>query len=236
MRAGVGSKYQLMLDANQLSRLGLAATFRGEVFPLAQQLVSQWSGGSSRQLAIAPADSQLALRNFRWRFSTATVAQDGAFSTFTGYQRLLMLRGHGAVKLSVAQQQFTLCNEAYLARFSGSAETSAQLLDGPVEDLNLIVAPDLQAGLSRLTLSQCHGRRWSAPAAKRLWLLLANTALTIRHLEQTFQLAQGDVAVLPAHFDVECLALDLVRQPAALQSPPLNETLAWLGWLSIASA
>ncbi|MBU1439508.1 MAG: HutD family protein, partial [Gammaproteobacteria bacterium] len=63
-----------------------------QLISAAQMPVSQWAGGSTRQLAIYPADATVAAQNFHWRFSSATVLQDGAFTAFPKHQRLLALR------------------------------------------------------------------------------------------------------------------------------------------------
>lgn len=217
-------------SAAELQLFGLPADFSGLILRQAEQTVSHWAGGSTRQLAIAPLHSELAQRNFRWRFSTASVEQDGAFSTFAGYQRLLMLREGHALQLSVEQHQLQLNGPAYLARFNGAANTMGRLLAGPVSDLNLIFANDLQGGLCRLTRASLDDEQyWQAGAKPRLWLILANTPLTITGRDQHWQLQAGDVAVLPGGFR---LALNTVPADAAPGPVTGNDTLAWLGWLS----
>ena len=66
-----------------------------QITPAAAMPVSQWAGGETRQLAIFPQSATVAAQDFQWRFSSATVLQDGAFTQFPKHQRLLALR-HGA--------------------------------------------------------------------------------------------------------------------------------------------
>lgn len=215
-----------------LQSLGLPADFAGVVWRQAEQTVSHWSGGSTRQLAIAPADSELALRNFRWRFSSASVEQDGAFSAFAGYQRLLMLRDSVGLQLVVDQHQLQLAAPSYLARFSGNAQTYGRLTAGPVTDLNLIFANDLQGGLGRVTRLHWPDCQlcWQAPAQPRLWLILANTALTVQQEHRMWQLLQGDLAVVAGRFSLLQPESPLHEVVSAEVSPA--HSLAWLGWLS----
>lgn len=218
------------LTAVALQSLGLPADFSAVILRQAEQTVSHWSGGSTRQLAIAPADSELAQRNFRWRFSAASVEQDGAFSAFAGYQRLLMLREGYGLQLTVEQHQLQLNGPTYLARFSGSASTTGRLLAGPVGDLNLIFASDLQGGLSRLIHPQClDGEQfWQGIEQARLWLILANRPLTLTLPDQQWQLQRGDVAVLHGWFSLTPAAKPATAEPEQIGD---DETLGWLGWL-----
>ena len=55
-------------------------------------------GGTTQEVACNPGGSSAA---FDWRLSLADVGQDGAFSAFTGYQRILtVLEGRG-IELTV---------------------------------------------------------------------------------------------------------------------------------------
>lgn len=53
---------------------------------------SEWSGGTTTQLAIYPPDSDYGLRNFMWRVSTARVeADESVFTPLPGIHRHLMI-------------------------------------------------------------------------------------------------------------------------------------------------
>lgn len=170
-----------------------------EIIDVAAQQVTEWAGGSSRQLCISPEDSSLAARNFRWRFSTADVNASGAFSDFSGYQRYLAIRaGHG-LRLTVDAHQMQLATPSYVAVFAGHASTSGELVDGPVRDINLIVRLD-EAGkalvdteLLPLTLSSEPVLLTRSHA--RLWLVYADvTAVTVQVGDMRKVVAQGAVA------------------------------------------
>lgn len=94
-------------------------------------------GGSTVELAISPADA--GLEDFAWRISTAQVAVDGAFSSFPGIDRsLAVLAGNGVCLQRADGQRETLLSGDVIAVFSGEEAISAQLLDGPITDLNLM--------------------------------------------------------------------------------------------------
>ncbi|MFZ5352831.1 MAG: HutD family protein [Bacillota bacterium] len=58
-----------------------------------QQLrTKSWSGGTTTQLAIHPADSEYEKRNFTWRLSTAVIeVEESQFTDLPGYKRILMI-------------------------------------------------------------------------------------------------------------------------------------------------
>lgn len=94
-------------------------------------------GGTTVELAISPADADL--EDFAWRISTAQVAVDGAFSSFPGIDRsLTVLAGDGMCLQHADGRRETLLSGDAIAVFSGEEAISAQLLDGPITDLNLM--------------------------------------------------------------------------------------------------
>ena len=94
-------------------------------------------GGTTVELAISPADA--GLEDFAWRISTAQVAVDGAFSSFPGIDRsLAVLAGNGVCLQRADGRRETLLSDDAIAVFSGEEVISAQLLDGPITDLNLM--------------------------------------------------------------------------------------------------
>ncbi|MCW1938564.1 HutD family protein [Pseudomonas sp. MDMC_285] len=94
-------------------------------------------GGTTVELAISPADA--GLEGFAWRISTAQVAVDGAFSSFPGIDRsLAVLAGDGmCLQRADGRREMLLSGDA-IAVFRGEEAISAQLLGGPITDLNLM--------------------------------------------------------------------------------------------------
>lgn len=94
-------------------------------------------GGETREVAVSPPGSSL--ETLDWRVSLATVAEHGPFSVFNGVQRTLcVIRGAG-IQLHVGDHPpapLYVTSEPYT--FDGEASTSARLIDGPIEDLNVM--------------------------------------------------------------------------------------------------
>lgn len=131
--------------------------WRSVRFPFAEQRVVPWrnGGGSTREVAIEPAGATVAT-GFVWRISVASVAADGPFSAFPGVDRCLWLvRGTGMV-LEVGgapPARVVLDRPGQRYDFAGETPIVARLLDGPNEDLNVMVARDrasVQADLHEL--------------------------------------------------------------------------------------
>jgi uncharacterized protein len=94
-------------------------------------------GGVTREIAVSPAGATL--ETLDWRVSLATVAEDGPFSVFKGVQRTLcVIRGAG-IQLQAGDRapvDLYVASEPYA--FDGEAATGARLIDGPIEDLNVM--------------------------------------------------------------------------------------------------
>jgi environmental stress-induced protein Ves len=74
-----------------------------------------------------------------WRISMATVSSDGPFSHFAGYDRILVLIEGAGLRLDHQDGTEHCLTSAYqLAIFSGDVATHATLIDGPVQDFNVI--------------------------------------------------------------------------------------------------
>jgi hypothetical protein len=94
-------------------------------------------GGETMEIAIAPPDA--ALDAFAWRISMARVAVDGPFSRFPGIDRTLMILDGGGVRLAIdgsASVDLTAASDPL--SFPGDVAASANLLVGPVTDLNVM--------------------------------------------------------------------------------------------------
>ncbi|MBU2179664.1 MAG: HutD family protein, partial [Gammaproteobacteria bacterium] len=143
-----------------------------------------------------PVDATVAAQNFHWRFSSATVLQDGAFTAFPKHQRLLALRQGAGFVLQVDDQQQQLCSPQHLLRFSGNAVSSATLTAGPVVDINLMFNASLQANMwsQRLTGDYLS---WPGPLFAGATLLIyadeAEVEVCLQAGEAPLLLAQGDM-------------------------------------------
>lgn len=175
-----------------------------ELITTEQQSVTAWAGGTTRELAISPAGSSLAARDFHWRFSSADVNASGAFSDFTGYQRYLAIRAGAGLQLRVDAHQMTLSSPRYVAVFAGHASTHGELVAGAVRDVNLIVrlTDDTSAGLRDvefLPLQVPAEPLWLSRTQPRLWLVYADQGpLQLQVDGQQVDVAQGMVAKITA--------------------------------------
>lgn len=119
--------------------------------PLHYQIIKQdsylrmpWKNGLGETLEIQRHDDEQGLR---FRISQASVKDDGVFSDFSGLHRtLVLLSGNGMLlshrNASSENDETTehqLTTPLDMARFSGGDETHARLINGVIEDLNIMV-------------------------------------------------------------------------------------------------
>ena len=94
-------------------------------------------GGSTTQLAIAPAGATL--DDFDWRISSARVETVGPFSAFPGIDRSLAVLNGGALLLRPQDGQPTLLGaDGASFAFPGEQAVDAALPAGPVIDFNVM--------------------------------------------------------------------------------------------------
>lgn len=150
-------------------------------------------GGTTVELAISPADA--GLEDFAWRISTAQVAVDGAFSSFPGIDRnLAVLAGDGmCLQHADGRREMLLSGDA-IAVFRGEEAISAQLLGGPITDLNLMT----RRGVWKHELQLLEWQGEQALQNDAEILLLWNAAPEALH----YQLPEGGQQVLAAHSGV----------------------------------
>ncbi|HBM16805.1 MAG TPA: hypothetical protein DD381_10750 [Lentisphaeria bacterium] len=76
---------------------------------------------------------------FMWRISSAPVTEDGEFSDFSGYDRILVLLEGNGIELSHSDGKTDILKSPFeCALFSGDLKTYARLTDGPIRDFNVI--------------------------------------------------------------------------------------------------
>ena len=99
-------------------------------------VTSQWSGGETRQLAIAPAGAVYADRDFLWRISSATVdLEESVFTALPDYDRYIATL-KGSIRVSHnGGEELTLVPYA-IHRFDGGADTQSW---GQCVDFNLML-------------------------------------------------------------------------------------------------
>lgn len=121
--------------------------------------------GVTSEIAREPADDS---RPFVWRLSVADIKEDGPFSLFAGYQRVIStLTGAGMVLTVDGEKSGPLLKYQPFA-FSGEAAVTSELIDGPIRDFNLIYRPDL--GRARLEWLEVNSRRIFCSQADQLFI------------------------------------------------------------------
>ncbi len=92
-------------------------------------------GGETVEIAISPADASLDA--FDWRVSMAHVASSGPFSRFPGVDRTLVVLAGTGIRLKVAGRgAVSIDRETPPFVFSGDQPAEADLIGGPIDDLN----------------------------------------------------------------------------------------------------
>ncbi len=133
---------------------------------------SRWSGGTTTQIAIAPAGAVYAERDFLWRASSATVELETSdFTSLPDYERFLSTL-RGTIRLTHGEETLEL-NPGSVHRFDGGAPTRSE---GACTDFNLMLRKGRCAGqMVCLRLSEGGVSRLShalkATAAKRVFLV-----------------------------------------------------------------
>jgi len=93
-------------------------------------------GGETTELYLEPDPNG---EGFLWRVSIATVAVDGPFSLFEGYERQIMtIEGNGIVLQGGPAGPINVSPKFRPCVFSGDWPITSSLIDGPVRDFNLI--------------------------------------------------------------------------------------------------
>ncbi len=81
--------------------------------------------------------------HYDWRISMAEVKEDGPFSDFTGFQRVIsVLEGQG-IRLTIDDKEAQDINKLSAFAFNGESKTHCALLKDVVKDFNLIYRPDV---------------------------------------------------------------------------------------------
>lgn len=104
-------------------------------------------GGWTKEILKVPAQSN----SFDWRLSLATIENAGPFSSFAGYDRILILVRGAGVELDFGPDGRTVLHApGQLVAFDGAWQTQCTLIDGPSSDLNLMVSRERAEAQTRL--------------------------------------------------------------------------------------
>ena len=97
-----------------------------------------WRNGLGSTVELL-AETQNKNEDFSWRLSIASVANDGPFSDFSGYDRTLLLLEGSGITLNKPNGVFKVLNSSLdYANFKGEDLIDATLHDGPIKDFNIM--------------------------------------------------------------------------------------------------
>ena len=116
-------------------------------------------GGSTQELLAWPTAADWLLR-----ISVARIESNGPFSAYPGIERWFAVVGGEGVVLRFAQRRALLSAGSEPLRFDGAAAPQCELLDGPTQDLNLMVRSDAGRGGMALAIAD---EDWHSTAAVR---------------------------------------------------------------------
>jgi len=131
-------------------------------------------GGVTREIACYPARADI--QSFEWRMSIAEVVRDGPFSDFSGIDRVITLLSGKGLRLVSRQgdrgSMNHLLDEPFQPfDFSGDLPITAELLDGPCQDFNVMT----RRGVCAAQVSVCRGSDQLGPAPAGLLMSLLGT-------------------------------------------------------------
>lgn len=126
-------------------------------------------GGHTRELLAWPDAT-----NWSLRVSVASIERDGPFSAWPGVERWFAVVAGAGVGLRFADRTERCLPGGTALRFDGAGAPQAHLIDGPTEDLNLMLARGSSGWLLRAAPAA------QAPRAGTLRALYTADAVTLR--------------------------------------------------------
>lgn len=176
--------------------------------------------GETLELALWPPDAAFEDGDFEWRVSLAGVTEDGAFSSFAGFERALVVLDGRGLELDHGDEGGRVRMRPLEPHaFDGGWVTWAKLVDGPVRDFGVIVRRGLwRVELDVLRLGE-RRTRFELEGQAHGFLHVASGALEARldGEEETVEAAAGDsVWVLPSGRGAELEARGLESGTLAL--------------------
>jgi uncharacterized protein len=104
--------------------------------------------GTTREIATGSPDTD---GNWGWRLSLAAVTEAGSFSPLAGIDRALVVATGNGMRLTINDETTTV-GHFQTINFSGDATVHAELIDGPIEDLNFMVRRSANLGTPRFVI------------------------------------------------------------------------------------
>jgi environmental stress-induced protein Ves len=167
--------------------------------------VMPWKNGlgATTEIAVHPEDA--ALGDFTWRLSIADLGASGPFSSFPGYDRILVQLEGATVTLvheGLGERRLTL-REPY--RFAGELATHATVT-GPARDFNVMVRRDrASADLAVRAFAPGKGMIAAGNPKVRIVFLVAGAA-SVYSGDQTVAMRPGETVMAGPGTDIALVA------------------------------
>ena len=149
--------------------------------------------GVTEELAIWPERASLDRGDFAWRISRARIVENGAFSAFPGFERILVVsEGAGLVLAHGSNAPRARVRPLEPYRFDGAWSTTAELVAGPVADFGLLAEHGLSADVEVARLGSRRAREAVGPGHAFLHALAGAVTVRVPREEEPFELAAGE--------------------------------------------
>ncbi|MGO3183875.1 MAG: HutD/Ves family protein [Aequorivita sp.] len=157
-------------------------------------LTSQWSGGSSAQLYIYPANATYAERNFDLRISTAKVeVEESTFTALPGVDRKLMIL-EGEISITHKGQYSKNLRAFDVDTFIGDWITTSR---GICTDFNVMTTRGQQSELYHLAMEAFSGYELKLKEkCRNLFLYATSGTINLKIKNDNFILETGNLLVI----------------------------------------
>lgn len=157
-------------------------------------LTSQWSGGSTTQLYIFPANASYAERNFELRMSTAKVeVGESTFTALPGVHRKLMIL-EGEISITHEGQYSKQLKLFDVDAFSGDWKTTAI---GTCTDFNVMTTGQQQSELYHLAMGAISSYKLKPKTTcKHLFLYATSGNIHLQLMHVNYILEAGNLLVI----------------------------------------
>lgn len=149
--------------------------------------------GVTEELAIWPDRASFERGDFDWRISKTRVEEDGPFSTFPGFERILVVTdGPGLVLTHEGSAPRSRLRPLEPCRFAGEWPTRGELVAGPVSDFNVIARRGgARADVEVVRLGARRTREVVGPGHAFVHALAGALTVRVPREEEPFELDAG---------------------------------------------
>jgi len=149
--------------------------------------------GSTDELAMWPPGSSFERADFDGRISKARIEEDGPFSAFPGFERILVVTDGAGLVLIHGDDRRTRLRALEPYRFDGALETRAELTAGAVSDFNVFTRRGAcRADVEALRLGLRRTRTSVGPGDAFVHVILGAALVRVPREEEPFELTGGE--------------------------------------------